>query len=224
MNWKLGVLGAASVLGIGALGVAAAASALDLGATRVDDQHASSSQDSSSLDSHDLECPAGYYVANVEAVETTWGLYPSIAQITLTCRNIADKTESERVSWPDDILYIEGASWFDADYVRDQGCADDGGFMTGLRIDSDRYIKDLQVRCGEKVITTRGGTRSVKINNSGFSGDWLFDRTEADDETASLVCDNGDRVMTGVRLRYKEDSDEIALTRVQLLCAEVHVK
>ncbi|MCC6386367.1 MAG: hypothetical protein IT302_03170 [Dehalococcoidia bacterium] len=224
MNWKFPVLGIAGTVGLSAIGIAFAASALELGASSTDDQHASSSQDSTSLDSHDLECPRGYYVANVEAVETTWGLYPSIAQVTLTCRNIDDRTDTERVSWPDDRLYIEGASWFDADYVRDQGCAAEGGFMTGLRIDSDRYIKDLQVRCGEKVISTRGGTRSVKIDNHGYSGDWLFDRTESDDDTASLVCDNGDRVMTGVRLRYKEDADEIALTRVQLICATVRVK
>ena len=224
MNWKFPALGIAGIVGVSAIGIAFAASALELGASAADDQHASSSRDSTSLGSHDLECPEGYYVGNVEAVETTWGLYPSIAQVTLTCRNIDDRTDTERVSWPDDVLYIEGASWFDADYVRDQGCGDEGGFMTGLRIDSDRYIKDLQVRCGEKVISTRGGTRTLKIDNHGYSGDWLFDRTEADDDTASLVCDNGDRVMTGIRLRYKEDADEIALTRVQLICATVRVK
>lgn len=215
------VAGAAIAFGGGS---ADATSAVKLSNNSADDQRATAEQDSSALTSHDLKCSSGYYVASVEAVMESWGLYPSIKQFTLTCRNIDDKTQSERVSWPDDILYVEGAGFGATDYVRDQGCASEGGFVTGLKVDHDYYIKDLQVRCGEKVITTVGGDQKVKIDNHGYSGDWLFDRTESDDDETNLVCDQGHRVVTGLRIRYKEDSDEIAVTRMQLFCASVELK
>lgn len=216
------VAGIATFAGTGA---AIASSAVKLSSNKADDQAASSRQDSSSLSLHELKCGSGYYVAGIEAVETTWGLYPSIEQITLTCRNIDDKTDTERVSWPDDMLYIEGAGPLDADYVRDQSCASEGGFVTGLKVDHDYYIKDYQLRCGEQLITTKAdGSQSVKLDNHGYSGDWVFDRTESDDDETNLVCNDSTRVMTGIRLRYKEDSDEIAITRLQLYCAVLKLK
>ena len=204
---------------------ASASSAVKLSSSRPDDQAAAAKEDASSLTTHELKCSSGYYVASVEAVETTWGLYPSIQQITLTCRNIDDKTDTERVSWPDDIVYIEGAGALDADYVREQSCASEGGFVTGMKVDYDSYIKDFQLRCGDQVITNgSGGNQSVKIDNHGYSGDWVFDRTESDDDQKNLVCNDSTRVMTGLRLRYKEDSDEIAITRLQLYCAVITMK
>jgi len=206
-------------------GDASASSAVKLSSNKADDQAASSEQDSSSLSTHELKCSSGYYVASVEAVETTWGLYPSIEQITLTCRNIDDKTDTERVSWPDDILYIEGAGALATDYVREQSCASEGGFVTGMKVDYDYYIKDYQLRCGDQLITTKAdGSQSVKIDNHGYSGNWVFDRTESDDDQTNLVCNDSTRVMTGVRVRYKEDSDEIAITRLQLYCALIQMK
>jgi len=201
---------------------AGASSAFTLGSAHRDDQAVVSDQDSSALESHDLTCPGGYYVAGVEAVETTWGLYPSIEQFSLTCRNIDDKTETEKVSWPDK-LYVEGASFGSPDYVRDQDCADDGGFVTGLRIDDDAFIKDFQLRCGEGVVSGTGNSAKAKVDNHGFTGDWVFDRTQSDDDQDSIGCNDSHRVVTGLRIRYREDSDEIAVTRVQLSCSPLQL-
>lgn len=198
-----------------AVGVPATVAAVtfSVGSSTADSDKAKANQDSNADGGKELKCPRGYYVYGLDVLPANWGTYPSITWIQLWCRS-----PSGAVSTPDFGEFSGGISFPEVSY---DWCHGDPGALTGLKVAHDRYIKDFQVRCGE--VIERSG--SVRIDNHGYSGDWLLDRAQSNDTKTNLVCDptNGvnDKVVTGVRLRYREDSNEKAFTLVQLFCARV---
>lgn len=198
-------------------GSADATSRYTIGSPVLDDDHASSIKDSSEWGSKDLTCPSNSYVTKFYVYGGTWGTYASMPFIRITCKSATDGSTLTRSAG---FEYESGHTYSEMVFSEDWAdCNSDGGVLTGLKVGYDKYIKGFDLRCGE--INTSGSGKSV--TNTGFKGDYLLDNIQADDEETNLICNDSTRVVSGIRLRYKSDNDEIAPTRVQLYCSVVTI-
>ncbi len=186
--------------------------AFSVGTPSVDSDRAKSSQDSNADGTIDLKCPSRSYAYGMAAENTTWGTYPSVTYITVYCRDASGTTSSrtfgDAVCCNQIIAYTCGAS-------------SGPGAMSGLKVGHDRYIKDFQLRCG--VIAE--SSSSVRVTSNAYNGKWYFNKVQNNDTQTNLVCDPtnsvSDKVVTGLRLRYKHDNNEYAVTSVQVICARL---
>ncbi len=141
-----------------------------------------------------------------------WGAYPSIAVVKLTCKAANGGNERQRSF---------GDSPPPAGALPALGLAECNGShaaINGLSVNYDRYIKDFKVRCAE--IRTSGS--SVRIDDDGYDGGWMLNQAQNNDLVEGLRCDDdSEAVLTGVRMQYKRDANETALTSVKLLCSRV---
>lgn len=166
---------------------------------------ARSSQDSNHDGSHDLKCGSGKYMARIAGAYGSWGTYPAIEQLWFYCQTFGATPASVRwgtveptgafVPWDDDT------------------CTGTYPAVTGIRVNFDRYVKDIKLRCGD--VSSSG--RSI---TNRFNHDWLFDHVETNDTQTNLSCP-ANQVLTGARIRYREDADETSFTGLQIFCAAI---
>ena len=178
--------------------------AFTVGTSALDSGRARSNQDSDRDGRFDLKCRDGDYVERVELSGANWGTYPALEQVMLHCDPYIDNPSFGQIGGTAPVHNIEECR--------------NGSHpaLTGLKVAHDRYIKDFQLRCGD----VTGSGNQVRIENYGFSGEWMLGLVQNNNTKTNLTC-GANQVMTGLRLRYKADRDETAVTSVQLFCATV---
>ena len=172
-----------------------------------------SSQDANRDGTKDLKCGRGYYVYAVTAEGGAWGLYPAFAAVGLWCRSPGGTQAPART-------FGELANeLFHPPPVGGSGrCEGANGALTGLNVSSDRYIKTIKARCGE---IFAGSGQRTRVDDDGYLESWIIlGPIENNDTQQGLRCGNR-KVVTGLRIRYREDSNETAFTSLQLFCSTV---
>jgi len=208
----LGLLRSATAVLLCALGLAvapslaeAAGGAFVIGGSSLNPASAVAQQNYYKDGNKDVKCASGTFMHAVYVVPGTWGTYPTVAGIGFQCIG-PDGSE------PD-------PSWFGSDaHHYSIGCdtSSSGIFdaLTGLKVNVDRYVKDLKARCGS--ISTSGDVADV-----GYQDDWALDKVQDDDTKTALTCPTGD-VVTGLRIGYKQKSNgAYGFTSVWLWCSGV---
>jgi hypothetical protein len=210
-----------------ALLAAAQAETLTIGSAHLDTQSAAAKKDrEGNYKTRDLKCPADARLTTVEAQNSYWGTYRSITWLRITC-TLADgnKTTPEagtrRTPNVDNVLsnpvigtcnHADGGS-------KGQNFGD---YMTGVRISDDSYTKNLRIQCGTAAIDA--AARTFRISSRALGYDYiLWTAVQNDDRSASLACAD-DEILTGYKVRYREDLNEAAFTYFQPFCSKVTVQ
>ncbi len=195
-------------------GTASAASSGDtftVGSPALNSSRAESSQEYKADGHQSLKCGSGEFVYEVLAESRVWGTYPDLSYIRLHC--VAPAGLSEGAGTDVASGSSTGVTGFATAYGGKK-CAGTHGAVDGLYVNSDRYTKDIKIHCA--VVVPQSG-KAPTVESLQYSG-WLIGQVESNDVQKSLRCAAG-QVVTGVYIGYKHDSDEYALTSLQLYCS-----
>ena len=204
------------------------------GAADTDDL-AKSDEYSSSQSDKTLQCSSGYFMMGLEVEYTTWGVYPSITYMRMTCGNVDGLTETKTAGkYNNGSLFPVGCSGNVTVYGYVQEY-DNGDFMTSIKVAHDAYIKDIKAGCSDLSVTEANGVLGSKVYTPVLSspvynmdygsrvwGD--YSRVQTNDTERVIDCDGTDEVLSGVAMSYKSDSNEWALTMLQPICAKLTAK
>jgi len=190
----------------------------------------------SSQSTSTLQCTSGYYLLGAEIEYSTWGTYPAITYVRLTCAGPDGATETKS----------KGTFGGGIGTLFSVGCAgtmtygyssyqyDNGDFMTGLKLKYDNYIKDMKAGCSDLTVNESAGILgstvytpelSSRVYNLGYGSDlWYLGRLDSNDTEREIDCDGTDEVLSGLKLGYKKDSNEYAFTSVQPICSKLTAK
>lgn len=197
-----------------ALAGVAMASTVWLGSSSLDGQYAKAHKDDSSFTTKDLQCASGSYVSSVSLRNGSWGTYGSVDRVEIECERMSGGSSGTKTAGFSDAPSPNLTSLWTEE------CSGDAGqrYMDGLEVAYDNYVKDFRVHCGTEEEDSHG---DWSIVTSEYSG-WVVNgtTTDSDDDMEDLRCNTG-KIMAGIRIRYRSDADEIAVTRVQLYCATV---
>lgn len=196
---------------------------------------AKSDEYSSSQSDKTLQCSSGYFMMGLEVEYTTWGLYPSITYLRMTCGNVDGLTETKTAGkYNNGSLFPVGCSGNVTVYGYTQEY-DNGDFMTSIKVAHDSYIKDMKAGCSDLSVTEADGILGSKVYTPVLSspvynmdygsrvwGD--YSRVQSNDTEQVIDCDGSDEVLSGVAMSYKSDSNEWALTMLQPICAKLTAK
>lgn len=206
---KSAVAAALSVSMLVAGAPAASATSFNVAAPVLLNSRAASSQDSNADGTTDIKCATGKYAFAADVVGANWGTYPALEYVRLWCMT-ATGSQSGTASFgsaPSTALALPA--------MGDGRCNGATGSLTGVKVNFDRYIKDLKARCGVIVPDS-----SPTVADAGLQRSWMLDRVENDDFQSDLTCRSG-QVLTGFRIRFRRDHDETAFTRLQAWCSTV---
>jgi hypothetical protein len=202
---------------LGVVAVAGATVALastTLSTPSLDGQYAKAHSDDSSFTTKDLICPSNYRVDTVAFRPTSWGIYGSVSRVEIECISPTGRSTSVKTAG------FSSTTWDDSTPLGTrQGCNWDEKYMDGLKVVYDNYVKDAQLHCATTATATEDGEVLWPQEWAG----WVLSEssyTDGNDDSEELRCNAG-KVMTGLRLRYRSDADEIAVTRVQLYCSTI---
>lgn len=187
----------------------------------------------SSQSSSTLQCDSGHFMLGVEIEYSTWGTYPSITYVRITCAGPDGATETKS----------KGTFGGGVGTLFSVGCAgtmtygyssyqyDNGDFMTGIKLKYDNYIKDMKAGCSDLTVNESSGflgstkytpELSSRVYNMGYGSDlWALGRLDYNDSEREIDCDGTDEVLSGLKLQYKKDSNEYAFTSVQPICSKL---
>jgi hypothetical protein len=193
---------------------------------------AKSDEYSSSQSDKTLKCTSGYFMMGLEIEYTSWGLYPSITYMRMTCGNAEGQTETKTAGkYNNGSLFPVGCSGTVTQYGYSYEY-NNGDFMTSLKVAKDAYIKDMKAGCSDLTVDESTGAWGQKLYTPSLStpvygmdygsrvwGD--YSRVQYDDSEKVIDCDGTDEVLAGVNLSYKSDSNEVAYTMVQPICSKL---
>jgi hypothetical protein len=206
LRLKSGLLRGGAVTVLAGLGLAVAASLAGahgdsyvVGGSSLYPAKAAAQQDYRKDGSYDLKCSSGTYVHAVYETGYPVGLYYAMDGITFQCV-APDGTDATTFFGPNGPPATAG----------DACSGSKLNPVTGLDVNSDRYIKDIKIRCG--TISADG-----VVTDTGYTGSW---NPQNDDTQTPLQCGSGD-VVTGLRIGYRNVYDQRAFTSIWLFCAGV---
>ena len=196
------------------------------------DDKAKSDKWESSQSPSTLQCDSGHFMLGAEIEYSTWGTYPAITYIRITCAGPDGATETKS----------KGDFGGGIGTLFSVGCAgtmtygyssypyDNGDFMTGLMVTYDNYIKDMKAGCSDLTVNESSGflgtkytpELSTRVYNMGYGSDlWALGRLDSNDSEREIDCDGSDEVLSGLKLQYKKDGNEYAFTLVQPICSKL---
>lgn len=207
---------AAGAAALAISGVALASYYFDsMGSSSLDGQYARAHEDDSSFTTVDLKCGSNQRVESVGLRHGGWGLYDSVDRVSIKCVSASSPTTTVATH----SAGFSSAPWGASSTVSYTGCGWDEPFMNGLDVVYDSYVKDFGVHCATTADEDENG-RALWPQEGSI---WVLHEwyTDSNDDNEDLSCNAG-KVMTGLRIRYRSDADEIAVTRVQLYCATIN--
>jgi hypothetical protein len=217
---------AAALVALIAAPHAAHAETLQIESAHLDTQSAAAKKDrEGKYETRELKCPAAARLTTIEAQNSYWGTYRSITWLRITC-TLADgnKTTPEagtrRTPDFDNVLSnpaIGACNHADGGFKGQ----DFGDYMTGVRISDDSYTKNVRIQCGTAAVDSTA--RTFRIGSRTLGYDYiLWTAVQNDDRIATLACAD-DEILTGFKVRYRDDLNEAAFTYFQPFCSKVSV-
>lgn len=206
---------------------AAAGAALKIESAHLDTQSAAANKDrEGKYATRDLRCPDDARLTTIEAQNSYWGTYRSITWLRITC-TLADgnKTTPEAGTRRTPGVYnVVSNPAVGACNPTDGGFKgqDIGDYVTGLRVFDDTYTKNLRIQCGSATIDSAARTFRITKRALGFDS-ILWTVVQNNDRSATLACAD-DEILTGFKVRYREDLNEVAFTYFQPFCSKVTVE
>ena len=191
--------------------VAAASGGFSIGSPQLAGGRATSNQDVNRDGTRDVKCSSGTYLFAISAYGATWGTYPAVEAVGLWCKSPSG-SEASPVSFG-----TVAAGFPSLPSLGSGRCTGTNGALTGLNVNADRFIKDIKARCGE---IFAGSGQKTRVDDDGYQDSWMLDQVQNNDTQEGLRCGKR-KVVTGLRIRYREDSNETAFTSLQLFCSTV---